>query len=54
MKTMLQRPDDSPFPGLARDPLPGQRHEGFLHAPELRLFALCGNPHPQTETWGRS
>src|SRR4029453_5245930 len=28
-ETMLQRPDDSPFPGLARDPLPGQRHEGF-------------------------
>ena len=27
MKTMLQRPDDSPFPGLARDPLPGQRHD---------------------------
>src|SRR4029453_14145926 len=38
MKTMLQRPDDSPFPGLARDPLPSQRHEGFLHALELRLF----------------
>ena len=27
MKTLLQRPDESPFPGLARDPLPGQRHD---------------------------
>src|SRR5678815_3047037 len=27
MKTMLQRPDDLPFPGLARASLPGQRHD---------------------------
>jgi len=27
---------------------------GLLHAPELPLFALCGNPHPQTKTCRRS
>lgn len=27
MKNLLQRRDDSPFPRLARDPLPGQRHD---------------------------
>ena len=30
MKTMLQRPDDSPLPGLARDPLAGQRQHDAL------------------------
>ena len=39
MKTMLQRPDDSPFPGLARDPLPGQRHERF--PARSRTAAFC-------------
>ena len=48
---MLQRPDDLPFPGLARDPLAGQRHDRPPARSKTAVFALCGNPHPQTETW---
>jgi hypothetical protein len=54
MKTMVQRPDDSPSPGLARDRLPGQRHDRSAARSRTAVFALRGNPHPQTKTCRRS